>query len=327
MRVCFAALLLVAALPVAAQEPAPAPAPAEAVEAADPTASERFLTALNRERERLGLPALRPSETLATAAQTHADDMAEKGYRALMSPEGLTIDDWVDETGYQPRVLGEKVAGGWLRPEALVEGWAEYPDEHRASVFHPEVLELGVGEARYDGAPLYVLVFGRSQVEDHAARAEAARAGEEAVLDELAAEVADLEAARERAVAELNRARKEAGLAELRRVPPLDEVALELAEARAAGQEIEDRRSHGQRLVARLRYERYVVRQMPGLEELAARGRLSAEDAVGVWLENEGDCDVVLHPGFTDIGLGAVVTPTGDVVWVALLSRARGVWG
>jgi uncharacterized protein YkwD len=219
------------------------------------------------------------------------------------------------------------VAGGWLRPEALVEGWAEYPDEHRASAFHPEVLELGVGEARYDGTPLYVLVFGRSQVEDHAARAAAARVGEEAVLDELAAEVADLEAARERAVAELNRMRKEAGLAELRRVKPLDEVARELAEARAAGEPLEDPSTRGERILAQLRRQRYLVRPVPGLEELAARGRLSAEDAVGVWLENEGDCEVVLHPGFTDIGLGAVITPTGDVVWVALLSRARGVWG
>jgi len=153
------------------------------------------------------------------------------------------------------------------------------------------------------------------------------RVGEEAGLDELAAEVADLEAARERAVAELNRARKEAGLAALRRVPPLDEVALEVARARATGQETGDRRSHGQRLVARLQYERYTVRPVPGLEELAARGRLSAEDAAEVWLENEGDCEVILHPGFTDIGLGAVVTPAGDVVWVALLSRARGIWG
>lgn len=325
MRIEIAGLLLVAVLPAAAQEPAPAPEPAAV--APGPTAADRFLEALNRERERLGLPALRGSEALAAAAQTHADDMVEKGYRSLTSPEGLTIDDWVDETGYQAQVLGEKVSGGWLRPGALVEGWAKYPDEHRASVFHPEVLELGVGEARYDGTPLYVLVLGRSQVEDHAARAAAARAGEEAGLEGLAAEVADLEAARERAVAEINRARKEAGLAELRRVPPLDRVALELATARASGQEIEDRRSHGQRLVARLQYERYVVRPVPGLEELAAQGRLSAEDAAGVWLENEGDCDVVLHPGFTDIGLGAALTPTGEVVWVALLSRARGRWG
>lgn len=327
MRALLAGLVLVAGLQTAGQEPAPAPAPAEGAEAERPSTAERFLEALNRERERLGLPALRPSEALAAAAQTHADDMVRKGYRDLTSPEGLAIDDWVAETGYQAKVLGEKVTSGWLRPEALVEGWTEYPDEHRASVFHPEVLELGVGGARYGGTPLYVLVLGRSQVDDHAARAEAARAGEEAALAELAAEVADLEAARERAVAEVNRARKEAGLAELRRVPPLDEVALELAEARASGQEIGDRGSHGERLVARLRYERYVVRPVPGLQELVARGRLSAKDAVGVWLENEGDSEVVLHPGFTDIGLGAVITPTGDVVWVALLGRARGVWG
>lgn len=317
MRIQLAGLLVVAALPAAAQEPAPAP---------DPVAAERFLEALNHERERLGLPALRLSEPLATAAQTHADDMAEKGYRDLTSPEGLTIDDWVDGTGYQAQVLGEKVTSGWLQPEALVEGWAAYPDEHRASVFHPEVLELGVGEARYDGAPLYVLVLGRSRVEDHAARAEAARAGEEAALDELAAEVADLEAARERAVAELNRMRKEAGLAELRRVPPLDEVARELALARAAGEPLEDPSTRGERILAQLRRQRYVVRPVPGLEELAARGRLSAEDAAGLWLENEGDCDVVLSPAFTDIGVGGAVTPTGEVVWVTLLSRAKGVW-
>lgn len=314
-------LLLTATLPAASG--APQPTATEAAEPSQASVGERFLAALNRERERLELPLLRESEDLARAAQTHADDMVRKGYRALRSPDGLTIDDWVADTGYDARIVAEKVTSGWLRPEVLAASWAEFPDEHRGSVFHPEVLELGVGESRYGDTSLYVLVLALSQEDDRTAREGEAGAAQEATLEELAAEVAELEAARSRVVAAINRARREAGLAELRRVQLLDRVARELAEARAGGAEVEDPHTHGRQIVARLQYDRYAVRPVPGLEKLSSQGLLSAEGAVERWLGDEGYREVLFGQAFTDLGVGATLTPSGEVVWVALITRPK----
>lgn len=315
-------LLLAAGLPAASVEPPPGPA--EHVEPDRPSTAERFLAALNRERERLGLPLLRESEELARAAQAHADDMVLKGYRALESPDGLTIDEWVADTGYEPRILAEKVTSGWLRAEVLAESWAEFPDEHRGSVFHPEVLELGVGEARYGDTPLYVLVLARSQEDDLAARQTSHGPAQQATLDELAAQVADLEEARARIAEDIDRARREAGLPELRRVPLLDRVARELAEARAAGSENADAWTHGRQLVARLQYDRYTVRRVPGIEKLTVEGLLPAEGVAERWLADPGYREVLLSPAFTDLGVGAALTSDGEVVWVALVTRQKG---
>lgn len=314
-------LLLTATLPAASG--APQPTATEAAEPAPPSTGERFLAVLNRERERLELPLLRGSEALARAAQAHADDMVRKGYRALRSPDGLTIDDWVADTGYDSRVLTEKVTSGWLRPEVLAESWAEFPDEHRGSVFHPEVLELGVGETRYGDTPLYVLVLALSQEDDRTAREEEAGAAREATLEELAAEVAELEAARRRVADDINRARREAGLAELRRVPLLDRVARELAEARAGGVEVEDSRTHGRQIVARLQYDRYAVRPVPGLEKLTVQGPLPAAAVADRWLADPGYREALLSQAFTDLGVGATLTPSGEVVWAALVTRPK----
>lgn len=318
----LAVLFLVTGIPSAVAG-APQPPPAEAAAPTRPSPGDRFLEPLNRERERLGLPLLRASDELSRAAQAHADDMVRKGYRALESPDGATIDDWVAETGYDAALLTEKVTSGWMRPEVLVEGWAEVPEEHRRSVFHPEVLELGVGYRRYGSSPLYVLVLARSAEDHAAAREAAAAASEETTLEEVADQVADLETARSRAVAEINRARREAGLAELQRVPILDRVSRELAEARAGGSEVEDPHVHGRQILARLWYDRYAVRPVPGLEQLSSRGLLTAEGAVGEWLADETYREALLSPAFTDLGVGAALTPDGEVVWVALVTRPR----
>ncbi|HUP43744.1 MAG TPA: CAP domain-containing protein [Thermoanaerobaculia bacterium] len=334
MRVATVSTLVLAGAfaAVAPAEVVRDPAPGPAMAAAAPEAGERegssaatepFLAALNRERELLGLPALRWSEELARAAQTHADDMVRKGYQALSSPEGLTIDDWVAEAGYEPQILAEKVAGGWLRPETWVEGWAEYPEEHRRSVFHPEVLALGVGKVRYGDAPLYVLVLGRSQADDLAARQAEAATRQAEELARLAAAVADLEAARERVVAELNAARRETGGGRLRRHPTLERLAQERAEALVAGAPVQDAPTRATELLSGLGRSMYRVRAMVGLEEISARGPLSPDAVAASWLDDSGYREAVLKKAFTEIGVGAEVAPAGEIVWVAILTRPR----
>ncbi|KKU76320.1 MAG: hypothetical protein UY00_C0015G0001, partial [Candidatus Wolfebacteria bacterium GW2011_GWA1_47_6] len=53
------------------------------------------------------LPRLQTSEVLQKAAQMKADDMAQKGYFAHNSPEGVTPWYWIDRAGYKYDYAGE----------------------------------------------------------------------------------------------------------------------------------------------------------------------------------------------------------------------------
>jgi len=118
---------------------------------------ERTEAAVNAERERRGLPALRPSEALRGVARSHSEDMATRGYFDHVSPDGDRPEDRVVGGGLRFRRVSENIAmsAGADDPVATaVEGWLRSPG-HRANLLDPEVLESGVGVAVGDGGRIY----------------------------------------------------------------------------------------------------------------------------------------------------------------------------
>lgn len=103
---------------------------------------------VNREREYQALKPLQPSAALQKAAQAHAEDMVQNNYFALEGPPGSpTLESLVDKEGYRYTMLTEKLVRQPLDEdlEDIVEGWRKNPTANRASLWHPDARDIGVG--------------------------------------------------------------------------------------------------------------------------------------------------------------------------------------
>jgi uncharacterized protein YkwD len=146
------ALILLAALAVAADDPRPAAPKLSADEQA-------VLDATNAERRKAGLGELRPSAKLFEVARRHSENMAKQD---TLSHEldGKTMADRVKAAGYAYRAAGENVAFNQKTPTDAVAGWMA-SEGHRANILNGEFTEIGVGRAtNADGKPYWTQVFG-----------------------------------------------------------------------------------------------------------------------------------------------------------------------
>ncbi|HKV08104.1 MAG TPA: CAP domain-containing protein, partial [Thermoanaerobaculia bacterium] len=182
-----------------------------------------FLSGINEERQKLGLSPLELSPALSRAAQIHADDMVARGYYELTSPEGKDIDDWALEAGYDAQLLTEKILKTSSSPETVVAQWGRFADTHRASLFHPDVEELGVGIGETEGRALYTLAFARSKASYLAAYVRH-------LFAEKTAQLGDLDALRQEMLRLVNEARAERELDPLALDPLLNQAAQDYAE-------------------------------------------------------------------------------------------------
>jgi len=80
----------------------------------------------NKERVEYNLPVLKESELLKSAAQLKANDMAEKGYFAHTSPEGITPWYWFSQVNYKYKLAGENLAVNFFESEdvASMDGFS-----------------------------------------------------------------------------------------------------------------------------------------------------------------------------------------------------------
>ena len=130
-----------------------------AMSAADRALADEVLRLVNAERTRAKCPAVRGDATLTTAALTHSDDMASRGYLNHNSPEG--VDPWqrARAAGY-PAPTGENIAIGYPDAQAVMTGWLASTG-HRTTIVDCRAKALGVGLARNaDGTPYWTQLFG-----------------------------------------------------------------------------------------------------------------------------------------------------------------------
>ena len=136
----------------------------------DWSALERGLyAAVNEQRERGGacdgeaMPPVRPlarDVLLEEAARRHTLDMAERGFFAHDTPEGLSPGDRTAAVGYESGFVGENIARGSLTVAGVMEQWMNSPG-HCRNIMNPSWTEIGVGFASPEGDPHWTQNFGR----------------------------------------------------------------------------------------------------------------------------------------------------------------------
>lgn len=113
----------------------------------------------NTDRQGEDCPALRESPVLEQVAQAKADDMANKGYFAHTSPEGLTPWYWFQKMGYSFYYAGENLAVNFFDSQDIVNAWMNSPT-HRANILNCHFTEIGIGIAQglYEGRESFFVV-------------------------------------------------------------------------------------------------------------------------------------------------------------------------
>lgn len=108
--------------------------------------------ATNAARADEQLSPLTRSAILDRAAAMKAEDMANKGYFAHWSPDGVSPWYWFSEAGYRYVHAGENLAVHFTDSNAVVEAWLNSPS-HRANILNANYTEIGIGTATgsYEG--------------------------------------------------------------------------------------------------------------------------------------------------------------------------------
>jgi len=106
----------------------------------------------NIERENQNESKLVYNEVLQKAAQMKANDMAEKGYFAHTSPEGITPWYWFGQAGYNFFYAGENLAVNFNESNDVTDAWMASPG-HRANILNGKFTEIGIATAqgKYEG--------------------------------------------------------------------------------------------------------------------------------------------------------------------------------
>lgn len=132
--------------------------------------SSSVVCAINRARQRHGLPALTANKQLRKAGGRYARDMVARGFFSHVSPEGKTMSDRLRKTGYIAGAtfsIGEALgtgSGTESTPARTVRAWMHSPP-HRALLLSPGFREVGIGVMPGTpfgggGAATYVAEFG-----------------------------------------------------------------------------------------------------------------------------------------------------------------------
>lgn len=121
----------------------------------------------NKDRQELKAGQLEISPVLVEAATLKAEDMAENGYFAHTSPDGVTPWYWFKEVGYDYTYAGENLAVNFSDSEKLHQAWLDSLS-HRENIINSNFTEIGIATAKgeYKGkeAVFVVQLFGRPRI-------------------------------------------------------------------------------------------------------------------------------------------------------------------
>ena len=279
-------------------------------------ARQALVEHVNREREALGLAPVVLSPVVTAAAQAQVDDLTARDYYDLKAPDGREIEDWLRDAGYDAQLVTEKLAHTDQSPAALAATWRRFPESQRASLFHPEVQEIGVGIGERQGLALFALVLTRSResyLADYVRH----------LFAEQEARFTNLDALREEMLRLVNEARAARGRDPLRLDARLNEAAQEHARtvfaALEEGRQLPDNRELGRRV----RATGFEMRR--GFGESVVHGALSPQETMDALLGGE-ESPKALAPWVTDLGLGLAFKRTAagfSVVWVQCFARSN----
>ncbi|MFD8706073.1 CAP domain-containing protein [Kitasatospora sp. NPDC059648] len=143
---------------VAAQRATAAPPAAPAGGGPNASYAQQVVDLVNGERAKAGCGPVSAEPRLASAAQSHSDDMADRNYFDHASPEGYHADHRIEATGYRWSTWGENIARGQKDPAAVMDAWMNSPG-HRANILNCSFTQLGVGVRTGANGPWWTQVF------------------------------------------------------------------------------------------------------------------------------------------------------------------------
>lgn len=99
---------------------------------------------VNIERTSAGLRPLTLDTKLCTAAQKRAAEISTQTEIEHTRPDGSECFTVLDEMNIPYYYAGENIAGGYLTPEAVVQGWMD-SQGHRENILDPYYNKIGIG--------------------------------------------------------------------------------------------------------------------------------------------------------------------------------------
>jgi len=113
----------------------------------------------NQERAKNNLPPLTPNAQLLKAALAKADKIFAEQYFSHNSLDGVKFSTWVKEEDYRYLIVGENLALGFDKPEAVLEAWMK-SENHRANILNPRFRDIGLAvmESDFNGEKTKVIV-------------------------------------------------------------------------------------------------------------------------------------------------------------------------
>lgn len=118
-------------------------------------AVEEMVALVNAHRRSVGCAPLVWMQTVANAAQGHADDMARRDYFSHTSPEGHGPVDRLRAHGVSYRSMGENIAQHPGTPRDVMNGWLASPG-HRQNLERCSYTHHGIGLREGYWAHLFV---------------------------------------------------------------------------------------------------------------------------------------------------------------------------
>lgn len=168
----------------AAKKPPPAPPPPPEPVKSVPEMRMDLMMFVNNVRTAHALRPLRYSAQLEESAQSYAEDMVTRGYFNHTSPEGETLKERMERSGYRNRNFSADCfcVKGYLLAENLVRGaqtareamtaWMESP-AHRSAILSSDYKDVGFGIRD----SMWVQHFGSVLIPTHVPVSEAQPAG------------------------------------------------------------------------------------------------------------------------------------------------------
>ena len=122
----------------------------------------------NTSRVQNNVLSLKVNSLLEQAAQLKAQDMAQKGYFAHTSPDGVEPWYWLAKVGYRYSGAGENLAINFSDSADIANAWMNSLG-HRANILDNRFSEIGIASAKglYQGEETVFVVqfFGRPQIQ------------------------------------------------------------------------------------------------------------------------------------------------------------------
>jgi uncharacterized protein YkwD len=284
-------------------------APASVASAEDSAGlRESFLARLNQERAAAGLQPLRLAEPLNRVAQQSAEEIRDRNAEPPGADAMKQIRRQLARAGYEAHGWSHNFAAGPGDAGTIIAWWKSWNEASFLVVTDPDYQELGVGITDFGGTPLYTFLLAWREDE---------------YFSRQTASLADLDSTRAGMLSQVNLQRAAAGAAALALNPRLNEVAQRHAEDMLSRSYYDHQTPEGlmpRERVKQAGYEAFIV------AENIARGPTSVEEAMSAWMQSQGHRGNLLHPSFTEMGVGCAVGRNGTgytVLWVQEFGRPQ----